>query len=218
MAKRKINSRQLKYILDAHERFLRSKRGGKRADLSGADLSRTKLRYADLSGADLCGVDLSGADLSCANLARADLSRANLTGADLTYANLTGANLAGVRGMDTARVNELTAGFHMVPPETGAYTAWKEASGYLVKLLVTADARRSSATTRKCRASKATVLGIYTLKGNKSRKSSVCSGYDPNFVYRVGETVKVFDFDTDRWHECSPGIHHFLTMAEAVRY
>lgn len=273
MAKRKINSRQLKAILDLHEKFLHDKNDGKRADLSeldlscanlsganlyyasltGADLSCAHLSDADLSGADLSGANLSRANLSCAHLNGANLSRANLPfadlfmadlshadlshadlscahlfRADLRYANLSHAELngtnfieaylSGATGLDTASANELTAGFHMVPPETGAYTAWKKASRCLVKLLIPEGALRSSATTRKCRASKATVLGIYTLKGNKSTRSSVCSGYDPDFIYRVGKTVKVLDFDTDRWNECSTGIHHFLTMAEAVRY
>ena len=44
------------------------------------------------------------------------------------------------------------------------------------------------------------------------------SNYDPFFVYKVGAIVKVENFDTDRWNECAPRIHFFLTREEAVRY
>ena len=42
--------------------------------------------------------------------------------------------------------------------------------------------------------------------------------YDYNFIYKVGEIVEVDNFDKDRWNECSPGIHFFMTRDEAVRY
>lgn len=32
------------------------------------------------------------------------------------------------------------------------------------------------------------------------------------------ETVSVADFDENRWNECAPGIHFFITREEAVRY
>lgn len=37
-------------------------------------------------------------------------------------------------------------------------------------------------------------------------------------MYEVGKTVSVDDFDENRWHECSTGIHFFITREEAVRY
>lgn len=41
---------------------------------------------------------------------------------------------------------------------------------------------------------------------------------DRSFIYRVGETVSVDDFDNNRWNECAPGIHFFVTRDEAVKY
>ena len=41
---------------------------------------------------------------------------------------------------------------------------------------------------------------------------------DSSFVYTIGETVEVKDFDINRWDECAPGIHHFITREEAVKY
>ena len=54
---------QLDEILAKHRKW-RLGDGGKRADLSGADLSGANLNGADLSGANLNGADLSGADLN----------------------------------------------------------------------------------------------------------------------------------------------------------
>ena len=139
--------------------------------------------------------------------------RANLSGANLSEANLSGA-----KGTDTVITNENTSFFRLQCPETGAYTAYKKAHGLIVELEIPADALRSSATSRKCRASKAKVIRITDRDGNAAGVEEVKSNYDAAFVYRVGETVSVPDFDTDRWNECAAGIHHFITRAEAVQY
>ena len=187
------------------------------ADLSGADLSEANLSGADLSGADLRGADLRGADLRRANLRGANLRGANLRGADLSEANLSGANLSGAKNIDQAFWNIYTTFYPLQCPEEGAYIGYKKAGGLIVKLEIAEDALRSSATSRKCRASKALVLSITDLDGNPAG-DQVCSDHDKNFVYKVGETVEVTDFDTNRWNECSTGIHHFITRAEAVKY
>jgi hypothetical protein len=80
------------------------------------------------------------------------------------------------------------------------------------------DAKRSSATTRKCRCSKAEVLSITNIDGSDAGITSVSSSHDPEFVYKIGETVSVDNFCEDRWQECAPGIHFFITRDEAVRY
>ena len=181
------------------------------ADLPGADLSCANLRGADLSGANLSDADLPGADLSCANLRGADLSCANLRGANLFGANLSDAS------MDQMIWDIHTVFYPLQCPDSGSYIGYKKASGLVVELEIPADARRSSATSRKCRASKAKVLSITDINGNPAG-GQVKSNYDPDFVYTIGETVEVSDFDDDRWNECSTGIHHFITRAEAVIY
>ena len=181
------------------------------ADLSGADLSNANLCDANLSGADLSGANLCDADLRCA-----DLSDANLIGADLSCANLIGADLCGA-SIDQMMWDIYTVFYPLQCPESGSYIGYKKASGLVVELEIPADARRSSATSRKCRASKAKVLSITDINGNPAG-GQVKSNDDPNFVYAIGETVEVSDFDDDRWNECSTGIHHFITRAEAVIY
>ena len=210
----------LKKILDEHLLWLNGE-GGSRADLRGADLSCANLSNANLFGANLRGAnlrdaDLSGADLSFANLRGADLSGANLSCANLSCANLSNANLSGA-SMDQMIWDIHTVFYPLQCPDSGSYIGYKKASGLVVELEIPADARRSSATSRKCRASKAKVLSITDINGNPAG-GQVKSNYDPDFVYTIGETVEVSDFDDDRWNECSTGIHHFITRAEAVIY
>lgn len=48
--------------------------------------------------------------------------------------------------------------------------------------------------------------------------TQVRSDRDKNFVYKLGETVEVPDFNKNRWAECASGIHFFITRQEAVDY
>ncbi len=186
------------------------------ADLAGAYLIDANLTDADLTDADLSGANLSGANLSCADLSGADLAGAylidaNLTDADLSCANLSCANLSGANLSDV-QANENTAFFVLQCPEEGAFVAWKKCkNNVIVKLLIPEDAKRSSATTRKCRASKAIVLEVIGAEKGISKK-------DKNFIYEVGKEMIPDSFDDDRWNECSNGIHFFITRKEAENY
>ena len=187
------------------------------ANLRGANLCDANLRDANLRGADLRGANLYGAylrdaTLRGANLSDADLSGANLRGADLRDANLRGANLCGARG------NETTCMYSSACPVEGSFIAWKKAENKIVKLQICDDAKRSSATSLKCRCSKAQVLEIQELDGEISDVKEVHSSYDCNFVYKVGEIVEAKSFDENRWNECSTGIHFFIDRELAVNY
>ena len=114
--------------------------------------------------------------------------------------------------------NENTSFFALQCPEEGSFIGYKKASGKIVKLLIPEDAKRSSATSRKCRCSKATVLSITNLDGSETGEKSVKSDKSIDFIYKVGKEVKVKDFDENRWNECSTGIHFFITREEAVQY
>lgn len=176
------------------------------------DVLFTSLHDADLQGADLRYADLRDADLRDADLHDADLQGANLQGANLHGANLQGANLHGVD------FNESTAMLLPQCPSEGSFIAWKKASGKIVKLEVCDDAKRSSATTLKCRCSKAKVLEIQETDGSRSDSTQVQSDSDSSVVYRVGEIVSVDDFDGNRFNECSSGIHFFINREMAVKY
>ena len=115
-------------------------------------------------------------------------------------------------------INEYTSFITMQCPEEGSFIAFKKAQGFIVKLLVTEDAKRSSATSLKCRCSKAKVLEIQKLDGSISALKEICSNYDNSFIYKVGETVEVNYFNEDRWNKCSIGIHFFISREMAVQY
>ena len=162
--------------------------------LKGNDGERADLRFAKLRDADLIGADLRGVDLR---------------GADLRYADLSGVDLSGAKNVP------------FIPyacPDTGAFIGYKKANGYIVELEILQNARRCSATGRKCRCDKAKVLSIQYLDGNIASIKSVSSGYDSNFIYTVGEIVEEPNYNEDRWDECSEGIHFFINRQEAVDY
>lgn len=186
------------------------------ADLRDAYLGCANLRDAYLGGANLHGADLSYADLSHANLSDADLSDADLRYADLSHADLSDANHV-----------QLSIAKTSILPDEGDIIGWKKAwtddtmppKSVIVKLLIPADAQRSNATGRKCRASKARVLDLQDKQGNSLPPDTTAySGHDTDFTYKKGETIHVEDFDTNRWKECAPGIHFFITRIEAAEY
>ena len=141
------------------------------------------------------------ANLRCANLSDADLRCANLSGANLSDADLCDAK-----------------GCYLSCPTEGSFIGWKKASGHIVKLRIPEDARRSSATGHKCRCDKAYVMEIQNMDGTRATEDTVRSDHDQNFVYTVGATVEVPDFDDNRWSECAPGIHFFIDRRAAVEY
>ena len=223
----------IKLILEKHAKWIRGEDGGERANLCGADLRNADLCNADLRNADLCGANLCGANLCGANLCGANLRNANLCDADLCNANLRGAdlcdanlcdanlccaNLRGAKNTDKTAWDAYTAFYPLQCPETGSFIGYKKAADKIVMLEICADAKRSSATSRKCRCSKAKVLSITNLDGSESGLSEIESDYDEDFIYCVGETVEVPDFDENRWNECTAGIHFFITREEAVKY
>ena len=160
------------------------------------------LRKPDGCRADLCDADLRGADLRDADLRGADLRGANLCGADLRGANLCGAE----------SLNKSVAASLFACPEEGAFIGWKKCQNdVVVKLMIPEDAKRSSATSRKCRASHVGVLEV--IGGNEG-----VGIYESSVIYRKGETVKCHKWDPDRWVECGGGIHFFITRQEAEDY
>ena len=183
--------------------------------LEGDSIEAILKKYgtACLLGADLRGANLRGACLCDACLCDANLYGACLLGADLRDADLRGANLS-----------ELTVAKISILPDEGDIIGWKKAlaldgAPIIVKLLIPADAQRSNATGRKCRASTARVLDLQDKQGNSLPPDTTAySSFDPDFTYKKGETVHVEDFDTNRWNECAPGIHFFITRIEAVKY
>lgn len=135
----------------------------------------------------LRGANLRGADLRYASLCHTNLKGADLRDADLSDANLIGADLH--RAYDV----QLSIAKTSILPDEGDIIGWKKAwtddtmppKSVIVKLLIPADAQRSNATGRKCRASKARVLDLQDKQGNSLPSDTTAySGYDTDFTYK----------------------------------
>lgn len=210
-----MTQEKLKVVLELHKKWLNNEADGVRADLYGADLFGVDMHGVDLREANMQGVDLRGA-----NMRGADMGGTILCGADMYGANMRGTLLYGA---DVYRAN--MRGVKNIPfipyacPEKGEFVAFKKCGEYIIELLVPADAKRCSGTTRKCRASYAKVLSITTILGEPAKTTSVINtNHSPNVVYKVGELVYPDSFDDNRWNECSSGIHFFVNRQEAVEY
>ena len=172
------------------------------ADLRNANLSEARLRCADLTGADLSGADIRWANLRWANLKGANLSgayiiNASISDADLMDANLIGANLYNTDLSDVKNMPDLP----MACPSEGSFIAWKKVNGqFLIKLEIPEDAKRSSATSKKCRCNKAKVLEIIDFKTGENVDKVVNIAYI-SCTYTVGGMVYPDWFDNNRWNE-----------------
>ena len=192
--------------------------------LANANLAGACLAVADLAGADLKGADLTGADISWADLADAvligakledaDIKGAFLEGADLNEADITGANINWANLNGAKNIPNIP----LACPSEGAFVAWKKVEDkYLVKIQIPEDARRCSATTKKCRCDKAIVLDITSLDGETHFDEVVNHNFKVT-TYKVGEVVYPDFFDENRWCECSNGIHFFVDKKDAIEY
>lgn len=208
------------------------------AYLDNADLTEANLKHADLRFAKIYMASIAEANLELAELGDAYLEWTDFSGANLKGANLINSELHGAR-LDTAIMSRDTRiNFPLACPDEGAFIGWKKCVAFrpllshgncveprypepvIVKLCILNTAKRSSATSRKCRCDRAEVLDIQDIYGNSlvDAVAYSCQYGHGSFAYKVGEVVSVDNFDDCRWHECAPGIHFFITRQEAVEY
>lgn len=200
--------------------------------ISNIDASHQDLRYVQFIDCVFIKCDF----VAC-NFTKAVFTGCRLVGdvsfvhCDLQEVNLCDANLYTCKfilccGLETAIVNDKTLYYRPQCPTNGSFIGYKGAWCYdpelhirpvLVTLEIPADAYRSSATTRKCRCDKAIVLDAYTLSNGQQLPNTVPihSAYDGCFVYTIGQTLQVVDCNTNRWDECSTGIHFFMEEEDA---
>lgn len=221
---RKVTQAELDKMISDYERWLRA---GEPVNsqiitpsFSNLDFSNLSFRHANLHRARFENSILTGCNFRRANLERVNFRKANLTKAILKEANLFRADLYGAI-LDNVRVDEYTKFFHPICPEEGSIIGYKKVNAgdrmfAIAKLFIPEDAKRNSATTYRCRADKATVMEIEREDGVKLQHAASCRERD--FVYTVGETLQVDNFDQDRWHETSTGIHFFVSKEMAKLY
>ena len=185
---------------------------------ANVDNIKDAVEEAVMRCADLYGANLGGADLRHADLRHANLRGANLRGADLRYADLCGANLGGANlcGANLSSARSIPY-IPLACPSDGEFTGWKKVGDKLIRLLIPADAKRSSAASIKCRCEKAKVVAITSLDEGECYEE-VTNGNYAETIYRVGEMVYPDSYDDDRWNECSHGIHYFINKQDAINY
>lgn len=88
----------------------------------------------------------------------------------------------------------------------------------IVEMEIPAEARRSSATSRKCRCEFAKVLSITNMDGSDANVDTIVNYKHVQTEYKVGSMVYPDKWDDNRWKMCSNGIHFFITREEAVNY
>ena len=120
-------------------------------------------------------------------------------------ANLQSADLQSAKDAD------LVIARTRILPE-GDLIGWKRCKdGVIVKLSIPADAKRSHAFGRKCRAEYVHVLEVIGSDVGLSL-------YDGLTSYRICEEVRPEKWDEDWTNECSDGIHFYLSRIEAENY
>jgi hypothetical protein len=180
---------------------------------SWANFENTNFDLADFSNTNFSETYFVGANFHYTTFRRTNFNKANFIKVDFRGVDFTGSNINFNISNFEPLVNETTIGLSLACPEEGAFIAYKKCvNDTIVKLQICEDAKRSSATTLKCRASKALVLEI------EGGLTEIASKWDESFIYRVGEIVEVTDFDENRWDECSKGIHFFLSKEVAKQY
>ena len=131
-------------------------------------------------------------------------SNANLSNANLSKANLSNANLD--------EKEKLRKGVIIDNP----VRVFKKCIGNnIVELELLKGSIVFSINNKKCRTNKAKVISI---NGMCEKGLKCYSSYNNKFIYEVGKTVEVKDFDLMYNVECSSGIHFFWTKEEAEDY
>lgn len=199
------------------------------ADFSGQDLKHTIFGYCDLSHATFYHSDLRGSffhrcNLNTTNFSKVDLSNSTIDKWEkVEEDNIEHTDFTNVR-LSYSYCNKRLFDFAYptIVPTHGSFIGWKkcrtEDNDVIVKLLIPEDAERCGGIARKCRTNKAVILDIQDFDGNSLPNTIATSIYNPDFKYKIGETIIIDNYDPNPHETCAPGIHFFITRHEAINY
>ena len=165
--------------------------------------------------------DLRNADLSNANLSNANLHNANLSNANLRNANLHNANL---RNVDLNILAPIYIAQQSIVPQICDFVAFKKVKDIandrdFILILRIRGKRLNAIGSRMCRASEVEVISAHVIGANEIEKTPILTSLrDREFIYEVGKTYKVDDFNDDIREEYAAGIHFFITREEAEEF
>lgn len=187
---------------------------------------------------------ISKTNFGNSNLSYSRLDKTAFIKCSLCFTNFYASDITSLTEFVDCEVGQGTIGLGLACPAVGEFIGWKKViidvekkiSGDkdmieykhvkttgIVQLLIPEDALRSSATTKKCRANKAKVIGIEVsdpkaINWVPMEEWDVHSDFDRTFKYHIGDDLVVPNFDHDRWNECAPGIHFFMNKEDAENY
>lgn len=197
------------------------------ADMSGKDYTNTTFENCILDNVNFTNSNLHNIKAEYCSFKGANFTNAMLSSGNFRYADLSGSDLSGANcyyalfeytKLDDVFYNEETQFYKLRCPEEGGFVAYKKCvDGRIVTLYIPKDALRTSATGITCRASKAKVLMIESFDGDE-RFEEAYSLVAEDFLYKVGTTVEVDNFNVDRWMDSTTGIHFFMSKEEAKGY
>lgn len=140
--------------------------------------------------------NLNGVDLKSVKFIDTQISSTSLKNADIRNVIFNETFFSGVDFFNTyfynvnfkdIKYDSNTIGLSLACPAEGSFIGYKKANNKIVKLLITEDSLRSSATSKKCRCSKAIVLSITDLDGKEHKE--VASNNSSCFIYKTGELL-----------------------------
>lgn len=237
------NEEKIELLLNAAKNTRLAKLDLSNHDFSNIDLYKAIVRSYDSSfyfeDIDFSGCNFSNSNLSKLNFIRCNFDNAVFNNTKLEYTYFSGT--CTYENTDFTGSELYTAMFNsdksvlknaivpMVCPESGSFIGYKIVCDnpnqnsipilFILQLEIPENAKRSSATSRKCRCDKAKVIAAMDYFNHKlvTNIDTFYSMYDSNFVYKIGETVSVDNFDDDRWNECSTGIHFYTDFDYALK-
>lgn len=187
------------------------------SDIKNVSFANSILRNCKFDNVLFINTDFSYSDLRGTSFSGANLRKCSLYSSDARGVNFFTSLLEGADLKDII-TDESTRYFRLRCPESGYFIGYKKCFNQrMVTLLISKDAKRSSATSDTCRCSEAKVLEISNLDKTQFYKEAY-SYVETDFVYRLGEISIANNYNDDRWSDSTGGIHFYMTWEEAAGY
>ena len=152
-------------------------------------------------------------------MTEASFEGADLDGTSFAQANLTEANLQDTN-IITAEFDN-TVGVFPVCPTKGVFTAWTIGDDFkgndcLVEVVIPVWARRSSGTTRKCRAEALVIKSLELISDGVDALFMRLKHRD--FGFAVGQELYDSNFEVDRFKTSSADLYFWISKEEALAH
>lgn len=174
----------------------------------------------DFSYSNMSGIRFYNCQFVNCRFVRSDLFVAKINKSKFINCNFRTANFCKAEISDTkfenCEYNHMTAFFKNHCPEEGEFIGYKTVKDFIIKLIIPEEAKRSSATSGKCRCSFAKVLEIKNIENGENVNSVTNTKFNKETEYIINKYVYPDSFDENRFNECSNGIHFFMSEYEAL--